>query len=850
MEDGGRHQQSSFSFFLPDYNSITEHKRGGLVPNKIKPRIALHDNVSKEVMEVPNLIAIQRDSFENFLKTGLQEEFKNISPIQGYGGRFELEFLEDYEIGEPPASVEDCLLNETTFSAPLKVKVRLIDKETGEVKVQEVFMGDIPNMTDRATFIINGSERVIVSQFIRSPGVYFRERKGKQGENAFFATIIPNRGAWLEIESDKNKVLFMHVNKMKKLPVTVFLGALGYTEKELLKVFKNTAFLKSTLEKGPITSKEECLLDVHRKLRTGDPPTVNGANQLIQGLFFDAKKYDLGRVGRYKVNKKLGLDIAEDCCVLTKDDIVKVINYIIGLCDGETDKLTDDIDHLGNRRIRSVGELLQKQFRVGLARLERLIREQMTLKGNDTIVPQALINIRPLVAVLREFFGSSQLSQFMDQTNPLAELTHKRRLSALGPGGLTRERAGFEVRDIHPSHYGRVCPIETPEGPNAGLIGPLSAYARINHFGFIETPCQKVVKGKVTDTVEYLAADTEDQFRIAPYDIRVDKKGMIVEENVPVRYRKEFIFASRDEVDFMGVSPRQLFGITTALIPFLEHDDANRALMGSNMQRQATPLVNPDRPFVGTGMERIIARDSGVLIHAQKDGVVNKVTSMELEIKYNGEKKATKIPLMKYGRSNQNTCRNQKPIVSAGDRIKAGQPLVDGSSVTQGEVALGKNVLVAFMPWEGYNFEDAILVSERLVKDEYYSSIHINKYEVEVRTTKLGKEEITREVPNVSEEALRNLDPEGIICIGAEVQSGDILVGKVTPKGETEPPAEEKLLRAIFGDKARDMRDTSLKMPPGERGKVINVKIFSRDKKDDLPPGVNQIVRVYVAQLR
>jgi DNA-directed RNA polymerase subunit beta len=711
-------------------------------------------------------------------------------------------------------------------------------------------MGDIPIMTTRATFIINGAERVIVSQFVRSPGVYFRERKGKLGENAYFATVIPNRGAWLEIESDKNKVLYMHVNKMKKLPVTAFLGALGYTEAELHKLFKNNLFLKATLEKGPITSREESLLEVHRKLRTGDPPTVNSATQLINGLFFDAKKYDLGQVGRYKVNKKLGLDVAGNTCVLDKKDIIAIINYIIGLCEGDDNKITDDIDHLGNRRVRSVGELLQKQFRVGLARLERLIKEQMTLKGNETIVPQSLINIRPLVAVIREFFGSSQLSQFMDQTNPLAELSHKRRLSALGPGGLSRERAGFEVRDIHPSHYGRVCPIETPEGPNAGLIGPLACFARINHFGFIETPYRKVHKGKATEEIEYMAADTEDQFRIAPFDVKLDKKGHIADQSVPVRYRKEFIITSPDAVDYMGVSPKQIFGITTALIPFLEHDDANRALMGANMQRQATPLINPEKPHIGTGMEKIIARDSGVVEFATGPGVVTKLSSREIEIKYNNDKKPTKIPLMKYGRSNQNTCRNQKPIINVGDKVHKGTPLTDGPGVKEGELALGRNVLVAFMPWEGYNFEDAIILSQRLVKQDFYSSIHINKYEVEVRTTKLGKEEITREVPNVAEETLKNLDKNGVIRVGAEVQPGDILVGKVTPKGETEPPAEEKLLRAIFGDKARDMRDTSLKIPPGETGKVIDVKIFSREKKDDLPAGVNQVVRVYVAQLR
>ena len=689
---------------------------------KTKARIPLHGGLSQEILEVPDLIAIQRDSFEVFLKEGLKEEFNNISPIQGYGGRFELEFLEDYTIEDPTFSVTECILNEYTYSAPLKSKVRLIDKETGEVKVQEVFMGDIPIMTPTATFIINGAERVIVSQFIRSPGVYFRERKGKIGENSYFATVIPNRGAWLEIESDKNKVLFMHVNKMKKLPVSIFLGALGFTEEDLHKKFGNSVFIKATLEKGPIKSKEECLLDIHRKLRAGDPPTINGAVQLLHGLFFDPKKYDLGLVGRYKLNKKLKVEVDESKCVLSNDDIIAIINYIIGLCAGDEDKLTDDIDHLGNRRVRTVGELLQKQFRVGLARLERLIKEQMTLKSNENIVPQSLINIRPLVAVLREFFGSSQLSQFMDQTNPLAELTHKRRLSALGPGGLTRERAGFEVRDIHPSHYGRVCPIETPEGPNAGLIGPLSTYARLNHFGFIETPYRVVKDGMLTDEVIHLTADTEDQYKLAPYDIKVDKTGRIVEEEIPVRYRKEFIKAPRKEVNYISISPKQLFGITTSLIPFLEHDDANRALMGANMQRQATPLVNPERPYIGTGMERVIARDSGVILRAKNSGVIKSVSSTAVEILYDGEKKSEKIQLIKYSRSNQNTCRNQKPVVDVGDKVKKDDPIVSGASIVDSELSLGRNILTAFMPWEGYNFEDAILLSERLVKNDAFSN--------------------------------------------------------------------------------------------------------------------------------
>ncbi|MBU0579623.1 MAG: DNA-directed RNA polymerase subunit beta [Candidatus Margulisbacteria bacterium] len=811
-------------------------------------RVKLFPEIKEEVLDVPDLISIQKDSFDCFLTKGLKEELINISPIIGYGGRFELEFLEGYEIGEPEYDARECLLREITLCAPLKVPTRLIDKETGEVKVQEVFMGDIPIMTEKGTFIINGAERVIVSQFVRSPGVYFKEKvDNKTGKSTFLATIIPNRGAWLEVEVDTNNLIFVHVNKMKKLPITVLLGAVGYSVEEVNSICVDKEFIRKTMDKSPITSPREALLEIHRRLRPGDPVTPEGAKVLLNNLFFDPKKYDLGEVGRYKINRRLGLNISKDILTLTKEDIVGTMNYIISLSKGEG--ITDDIDHLGNRRIRSVGELLQKQFRVGLARLERLIREQMTLKAQENIVPQSLINIRPLVAVMREFFGSSQLSQFMDQTNPLAELTHKRRLSALGPGGLTRERAGFEVRDIHPSHYGRICPIETPEGPNAGLISPLGTYARINEFGFIETPYRKVIKGVIQDQVDFLTADVEDKYRIAPYDIPSDGKNKITQEKVPVRYKRNFVFTTPEEVDYLGVSPKQLVGINSSLIPFLEHDDANRALMGSNMQRQATPLLWPDRPYVGTGMEKKVVRCTAAVITAKNDGVVKKVDAQEIVIeKKDGKKDIYK--LVKYQRSNQNTCWNQKPIVKAGDKVKEGQVIVDGPATREGELALGKNVLVAFLPWEGYNYEDAILINERLVKDDIFTSVHVNRFEVEVRTTKLGVEEITREVPNVGDEALKNLDERGIIRIGAEVEAGDILVGKVTPKGETEPPAEEKLLRAIFGDKARDMRDTSLRVSSGESGKVIDVRVFSRDNNDDLPPGVNQIVRVYVAQQR
>jgi len=801
-----------------------------------------------EILPVPDLISLQRDSWNQFLAQGILEELLAISPIVGNGGRHQLEFLADgFEVRKPEKSLEDCRLTESTYSFPLRVKTRLIDRETGEVKEQEVYMGEIPMMTDTGTFLINGVERIIVSQFVRSPGVYFKGKLDKKkGKNNIMATVIPNRGAWLEIECDSNHIVYAHINKMKKIPVTTFMGAIGYTNEELLNLIEDKDFFRKTLEKAPITSPKECLLETYKKLRPGDPLTIEGAKLLLNNLFFDTKTYDLGRVGRYKINRKLSVNVPEERSVVQREDIIAIINYVVSLAKGQG--FFDDIDHLGNRRIRTVGELVQKQFRVGLARLERLIREQMTINSNETIVPQILINIRPLMAVMKEFFGSSQLSQFMDQTNPLSELAHKRRLSALGPGGLTRERAGFEVRDIHPSHYGRICPIETPEGPNAGLISPLATYARVNKFGFIETPYRKVQDGKLTDKVEYLAADIEDRFRIAPFDVKF-KNDRFVDEKVPVRYVGKFLFSKPEEVDYVCVSARQVVGVTSSLIPFLEHDDANRALMGSNMQRQATPPLQPERPFVGTGMEREVVKNAGVLVVAKSTGVVEFVSADKVLIK--PEKgPVEEYKLVKYRRSNQDTCINQKPIVHVGDKVKPGDVLADGSATQFGELAVGRNISVAFMPFEGYNFEDAIVISDRLVKQDEFSSIHINKFELEVRTTKLGAEEITREIPNVSEEALKNLDESGIVMLGAEVFPGDVLVGKVTPKGETEPPAEEKLLRAIFGDKARDMRDTSLRCGAGEYGKVIDVRIFTREKNDELPPGVNQIVRVYVAQLR
>ncbi|NQY73290.1 MAG: DNA-directed RNA polymerase subunit beta [Candidatus Margulisbacteria bacterium] len=815
--------------------------------SKVRQRKPLHSEIPRDVLEIPNLLELQTGSFKKFINEGLKEEFDHISPIVGYGGKYEMEFLPGYRLEKAELSLEECRRREVTYSASLSVPVRLINKETGEIKEQEVFMSDIPVMTDMGTFLINGAERVGVSQFIRSPGIYFRKKVGVTRDKiTYLATIIPNRGAWLEIETDNHQVIYAHINKVKKMPVSILLGALGFTKEDILKKVTNPELMMRTLEKCPVVSPEESLLEIHRRLRPGDPLTLEGAKSLLKGLFFDPVKYDLGKVGRYKINKRMNIDEKITKTVLTSNDIYGAVNYVLDLLDNKG--ITDDIDHLGNRRIRTVGEQLQKQFRVGLARLERLIREQMAVKGQEKIVPQNLINIRPLVAVMREFFGSSQLSQFMDQTNPLAEIAHKRRLSALGPGGLTKERAGFEVRDIHPSHYGRICPIETPEGPNAGLIGPLATFARVNDFSFIETPYYEVSKGVVGTEVQYLTADVEEKYNISPWDTPT-KKGKLLGESVIARFNREFIFVNPKDVNFIGVAPRQLLGVSCGLIPFLEHDDANRALMGANMQRQAVPLITPEAPYVGTGLEKILARDGCVLVKSDVAGKVSQLNAERIVIKQSNGKDREYL-LKKYDRSNQNTCKNQKPVVRLGDVVKPGDLLADGTSTDQGELSLGRNVLIAFVPWEGYNFEDAIIISERLLKDNVFTSIHIHRYEVDVRTTKLGPEEITREVPNMSEEALANLNEEGIIRVGAKVKAGNILVGKVTPKGETEPPAEEKLLRAIFGDKARDMRDTSLKVLSGESGKVIGVRVFSRDAGDELPPGVNQVVRVYVAQLR
>jgi len=818
-----------------------------LVAVKSRPRVPLHDRSKPELVTVPNLIDVQVASFKKFISHGLKEEFSNISPIVAYGGKYELEFLGDYHLDEPEYSFEECQHREITFSAALRVPVRLVNRETGEITEQTVFMSDIPLMSDTGTFLVNGTERVVVSQFIRSPGVYFRKKPGLTPDrHSFRATVIPNRGAWLEVETDSSQLLYANINKIRKVPVSTFLGALGFTSDELLEKCGRFDSFVRTIEKHPVPFVDDALIEIYRKLRPGDPVTLDGAKALLHNLFFEPSKFDLGDVGRYRINRRLDLDVDMGIHVLTRDDILSVVEYTAMLVSGEG--IIDDIDHLGNRRVRSVGEQLQKQFRIGLARLERLIKEQLAVKGNDRIVPQHLINIRPLVAVMREFFGSSQLSQFMDQTNPLAEIAHKRRLSALGPGGLTKERAGFEVRDIHPSHYGRICPIETPEGPNAGLIGPLATFAKVNEFGFIETPYVKVEKGVVTNLVDWFTADSEDRLCIAPWDSPQDASGRLHGPSCVARVNRELQIVRPEDIQYIGVSPKQLVGVSCGLIPFLEHDDANRALMGANMQRQAVPLVYPDNPYVGTGLEKSVATDSCVMLRAKSDGKVTAVTGDEIVVKTKDAEDY--YVLTKYARSNQNTCRNQKPIVSIGDHIVKGQVLADGTSTRDGELALGRNVLVAFVPWEGYNFEDAIVISERLVQEDVFSSIHIHKYEVDVRATKLGPEEITWEIPNVGEDSVRNLDENGIIRVGALVKAGDILVGKVTPKGETEPPAEEKLLRAIFGDKARDMRDTSLRVSSGGSGKVIGVRVFSKENKDNLPPGVTCIVRVYVAQIR
>ncbi|ALC87313.1 MULTISPECIES: DNA-directed RNA polymerase subunit beta [Bacillaceae] len=895
-----------------------------------------------EVLELPNLIEIQTASYEWFLEEGLREMFRDISPIEDFTGNLSLEFV-DYSLNDPKYSVDESKERDATYAAPLRVKVRLHNKETDEVKEQDVFMGDFPLMTETGTFVINGAERVIVSQLVRSPSVYFHDKTDKNGKKGFGATVIPNRGAWLEYEIDAKDVVYVRIDRTRKLPVTVLLRALGFgSDQEIIDLIGDNEYLRNTLEKDNTETTEKALLEIYERLRPGEPPTVESAKSLLYSRFFDPKRYDLANVGRYKMNKKLHIKnrlfnqtiaetlvdpetgeilveagtlidrrvldrliphlengigfrtlsqvggvLEDDITIqsikiyapndeeqkeinvisnayvenevknITPADIVSSIGYFFNLLFNVGN--TDDIDHLGNRRLRSVGELLQNQFRIGLSRMERVVRERMSINDTQSIVPQQLINIRPVIASIKEFFGSSQLSQFMDQTNPLAELTHKRRLSALGPGGLTRERAGFEVRDVHYSHYGRMCPIETPEGPNIGLINSLSSFAKVNKFGFIETPYRRVdpETGLVTSRIDYLTADEEDNYVVAQANSLLTDEGAFAKEEVVGRFRGDNTVFRREQIDYMDVSPKQVVSAATACIPFLENDDSNRALMGANMQRQAVPLLNPEAPFVGTGMEHVNARDSGAAVIAKYHGIVEHVEAKEIRVRRIEEVDGkevkgdlTSYKVHKFERSNHGTSINQRPIVKVGDRVKPLDILADGPSMEKGELALGRNVLVAFMTWDGYNYEDAVIMSERLVKDDVYTSVHIEEYESESRDTKLGPEEITRDIPNVGEDALRNLDDRGIIRIGAEVRDGDILVGKVTPKGVTELTAEERLLHAIFGEKAREVRDTSLRVPHGAGGIILDVKVFNREDGDELSPGVNQLVRAYIVQKR
>jgi len=799
---------------------------------------------------LPDLVEIQRASFCWFLEEGLAEEIKNFSPITDYTDNLELHLLGDeYKLKYPKYSINECKRRDATYSVQVYVPARLINKETGTIKEQEVFIGDLPLMTDRGTFVINGAERVIVNQIVRSPGIYYKSETDKQGRRTYSSSLISNRGAWVKFETDKNDLVWVRIDKTRKIAAHVFLKAMGLSDSDIYNGLRHPEYLKKTFRVEGNYTIEESLIQMYAKLRPGEPATVNGGQQILYSRFFDPKRYDLGKVGRYKLNKKLSLSIPENIRVLTPQDTLAAIDYLINLKFdlGEI----DDIDHLGNRRVRSVGELLQNQVRVGLNRLERIVRERMTICDANSLTPNTLVNPKPIVAAIREFFGSSQLSQFMDQTNPLAELTHKRRISALGPGGLNRDRAGFAVRDIHLSHYGRICPIETPEGPNAGLIGVLATHARINSYGFIETPYYRVDNGQTLNQAApiYLAADQEDEFRIAPGDTPINEKLEIKNEIVPVRYRQEFTTTRKELVDYIAVSPIQVISIATSLIPFLEHDDANRALMGSNMQRQAVPLLYPESPLIGTGLEAQAARDSGMVMVSLEDGIVTYISADRICVT-NKEGKEISYNLQKYQRSNQDTCINQRPSVWLGEEVVTGQVIADGAATEGGELALGQNILVAYVPWEGYNYEDAFLISERLVYNDVYTSVHIEKYEIEARQTKLGSEEITRELPNVGEYSLRKLDENGIIVIGSWVESGDILVGKVTHKGESDQPPEGKLLRAIFGEKAKDVRDTSLRVPNGGRGRILDVRIFTREKGDELPAGANIVIRVYVAQTR
>ena len=822
-----------------------------------------------DVMDVPNLIAIQTESFEWFKNEGLAQAFADVCPIENNTGDMCVEFGK-HEFGEPKYTVDECKEKDVSYQAPLFVEIRFINRETGEIKEQEVFMGDFPLMTPRGTFIINGTERVVVSQLVRSPGVYFAAERDKTSDKTIYnAKVIPSRGAWLEFETDKRDLLSVRIDRKRKQPATLLVRALGLAEtrEEIIELLGSSEMVLRTLDRDPATTKEESLIELYKRFRPGEPPTIDSARTLLEGLFFNPQRYDLAKVGRYKMDKKLGFTPEEnDSSVLTDEDIIRTMRYIIGLHEGDEGFATDDIDHFGNRRIRSVGELIQNQFRIGLSRMERVVRERMSMQEPDEITPQSLVNIRPIVAAIKEFFGSSQLSQFMDQTNPAAGITHKRRLSALGPGGLSRERAGFEVRDVHTSHYGRMCPIETPEGPNIGLIGSLAAYGRINPYGFIETPYRRVIDGKVTDEIDYLTADEEENFTIAQandlFDLETREFGYTDEDGVFHKSARvlarttdtngvfgEAMDVPPEQVNYMDVSPRQMTSVATSLIPFLEHDDANRALMGSNMQRQAVPLLRPTAPLVGTGIEHRIAVDSGEILVAQRPGVVDYVDGQTIII-LNDDGEYDEYLIPKFQRSNQSGCINHRPIVRKGDEVQAGDVLADGPSCDGGELALGQNLMIAYMPWEGYNYEDAIIVSERVVSEDLLTSIHISEYEIDARDTKLGPEEITREIPNISEDMISDLDADGIIRVGAEVFPGDVLVGKVTPKGETELTAEERLLRAIFGEKAREVRDTSLKVPHGSGGRVIGIYRTSRDAGDDLAPGVNELVRIYVAQKR
>lgn len=833
----------------------------------------------REPLEVPGLLDVQTDSFEWLIGSprwresaaergdvnpvgGLEEVLYELSPIEDFSGSMSLSFS-DPRFDDVKAPVDECKDKDMTYAAPLFVTAEFINNNTGEIKSQTVFMGDFPMMTEKGTFIINGTERVVVSQLVRSPGVYFDETIDKSTDKTLHSVkVIPSRGAWLEFDVDKRDTVGVRIDRKRRQPVTVLLKALGWTSEQIVERFGFSEIMRSTLEKDNTVGTDEALLDIYRKLRPGEPPTKESAQTLLENLFFKEKRYDLARVGRYKVNKKLGLHVGEPITssTLTEEDVVATIEYLVRLHEGQTTMTvpggvevpveTDDIDHFGNRRLRTVGELIQNQIRVGMSRMERVVRERMTTQDVEAITPQTLINIRPVVAAIKEFFGTSQLSQFMDQNNPLSGLTHKRRLSALGPGGLSRERAGLEVRDVHPSHYGRMCPIETPEGPNIGLIGSLSVYARVNPFGFIETPYRKVVDGVVSDEIVYLTADEEDRHVVAQANSPIDADGRFVEPRVLVRRKAgEVEYVPSSEVDYMDVSPRQMVSVATAMIPFLEHDDANRALMGANMQRQAVPLVRSEAPLVGTGMELRAAIDAGDVVVAEESGVIEEVSADYITVMHDNGTRRT-YRMRKFARSNHGTCANQCPIVDAGDRVEAGQVIADGPCTDDGEMALGKNLLVAIMPWEGHNYEDAIILSNRLVEEDVLTSIHIEEHEIDARDTKLGAEEITRDIPNISDEVLADLDERGIVRIGAEVRDGDILVGKVTPKGETELTPEERLLRAIFGEKAREVRDTSLKVPHGESGKVIGIRVFSREDEDELPAGVNELVRVYVAQRR